>query len=402
MRMLLSVLATLALAGCAAGTKTGRPVDSVVFRKPVTVGLLLAQKAAALRIEDGTWSDGVEIPPQLVTASRAGKHVVLRGADGEVLAEAGILTLRTTSPKGIGVGKIHVRGEVSLVPEGAAGVTAVNRLELEDYLKGVVPGEIGRKLSKDKLEAIKAQAVVARTYALKKVGQYPGRAYDLLSTVSDQVYSGLSIEDPLCSQAIEATRGLYLTDGNGYADAYYHSASGGRTSAIQDAWPGKPSRAYLRGVVDSAENGAWCRKASVYKWTVEWEEEALHKAVAKDLTEALGKNPGNVVVKGLRTDGRDSSGRVRKLLVETEGETLSVSADRIRWALRRGAGRDILRSTRFTLKRENGRYVAEGTGNGHGVGMDQWGAMGRSQAGQDFETILKAYYPGTKLETLDD
>lgn len=397
----LSLLASLALSGCAAGTKTGRPVDSVVFKKPVTVGLLLAQKSAALRAEEQTWVDGTSVPAQALTASRAGKNVVLRGADGEVLAEGPILTLRTASPKGIGVGKVRVRGEVRLVPDGT-GVTAVNRLELEDYLKGVVPGEIGRKLSKDKLEAVKAQAVAARTYSLKKLGQYPGRAYDLLATVADQVYSGLSVEDSLCTVAIEATRGLYLTDGNGYADAFFHSASGGRTSAIQDAWPNKPSRAYLAGVVDSTEAGAWCRKASVYKWKEEWDEGALHKAVAKDLTEALGKNPGDAEVTGLRTEGRDSSGRVRKLIVERGSETLSVSADRIRWALRRGPNRDILRSTRFTLRQENGRYIAEGTGNGHGVGMDQWGAMGRSQAGQDFETILKAYYPGTRLETLND
>ncbi|MEN9355770.1 MAG: hypothetical protein RL318_3095 [Fibrobacterota bacterium] len=400
--MLLSLLATLVLSGCAAGTKTGRAPDSLVFKKPVTVGLLLAQKAAALRAEEDTWADGLAIAPQVLTASRAGRRVVLRGKDGAVLAEGPVLTLRTASPKGIGVGKIHVRGEVMLVPEGAAGVTAVNRLELEDYLKGVVPGEIGRKLSKDKLEAVKAQAVAARTYSLKKLGQYPGRAYDLLATVADQVYSGLSIEDTLCTQAIEATRGLYITDGNGYADAYFHSASGGRTSAIQDAWPSKPARPYLTGIVDSSEVGAWCRKASVYRWKEEWPEDALHKAVAKDLTEALGKNPGAKTVTGLRTEGRDSSGRVRKLIVEMEGETLSVNADRIRWALRRGPNRDILRSTRFVLKREDGRYIAEGSGNGHGVGMDQWGAMGRSQAGQDFATILKAYYPGTRLETLTD
>ena len=400
MRVLGPVLGAVFLAGCA-HAPVAHPPDSS-YRRPVTVGVLVAQKAAAVRLEDGSWAGETPVEAQLATAVRNGRDVVLKGADGKILAQGPAIVLRTSSPKGIGLGKIHVRGEVRLVPDGA-GVSAVNRLDLEDYLKGVVPGEIGRKLSKDKTEAVKAQAVVARTYALKKLGQYPGRAYDLLATISDQVYGGIGVEDPLCSASVEATRGLYLTDGNGYADAYYHSASGGHTSAIQDAWPNKPARGYLAGVVDSSEGGAWCRKASVYKWKESWDEATLHKAVARDLTEALGRNPGNVDVTGLRTEGRDSSGRVRRLVVETaKGETLWVSSDRIRWALRRGAGRDILRSTRFTLTRADGKYVAEGTGNGHGVGMDQWGAMGRSQAGQSFGQILSAYYPGTRLETLPE
>jgi stage II sporulation protein D len=127
----------------------------------------------------------------------------------------------------------------------------------------------------------------------------------------------------------------------------------------------------------------------------------LHRAVQRDLSEALGKtvDPGEVL--SLRLEGRDTSGRARKLVVEAKNGTYEVVGDRIRWALHRsGKGRPILRSTRFELKLENGRYVAEGTGNGHGLGLSQNGAMGRSWAGQSFAQILSSYYPGTFLRTL--
>jgi stage II sporulation protein D len=372
------------------------------MRRPVSVGLAVVQKS--IIVHGGEVSaNGVPLAKGSFVAFRKGSTVVLRNDGGEIVATGSAVVLHATSSQGVSVGKFRVRGEVRLIPE-ATGVTAVNRLELEDYLKGVVPGEIGRHLSADKFEAVKAQAVVARTYALRKLGMPTGRPYALLATVTDQVYGGLSLEDPLCSKAVEATRSIFLSDGSGPVDAYYHSASGGHTSAIQDAWPNKPARSYLTGIVDSGPAGAWCRNSYAYQWREEWEADDLHRAVARDISEAIGRNVGRLTVTGLRTEGQDPSGRVRRLVVETSsGETLSVAADRIRWALRRNTpGRDILRSTRFTLQRDGDRYVAHGSGNGHGVGMDQWGAMGRAQAGQSFEKILEAYYPGTRLDTLGE
>ena len=403
MRVLCALLGALVLAGCASNPPGASSPDSIPLRHSVSVGLAVVQKSIAVHGGD-VLANGTPLAKGLFVAFRKGSAVVLRDDDGEVVATGNAVVLHATSPQGVSVGKFRVRGEVRLVPDGS-GVTAVNRLELEDYLKGVVPGEIGRHLSADKFEAVKAQAVVARTYALRKLGQVStGRPYALLATVTDQVYGGLSLEDPLCSKAVEATRSVFLSDGSGPVDAYYHSASGGHTSAIQDAWPNKPARSYLTGIVDTGPTGAWCRNSYAYQWHEEWNADDLHRTVARDISEALGRNVGKVTVTGLHIEGHDSSGRVRRLVVETAtGETLSVTADRIRWALRRNTpARDILRSTRFSFQREGDRYVAHGSGNGHGVGMDQWGAMGRSQAGQSFETILNAYYPGTRLDTLGE
>lgn len=286
----------------------------------------------------------------------------------------------------------------------ASGVAVVNHVALEDYLLGVVPGEIGRRLDPRFAEAARAQAVVARTYTLRSLGQYPGKPWDLRDDVRDQVYDGLKGEDTLCSRAVRSTRGQILVDSRGKpVDAYYHSTSGGHTADIAEVWPHKSAQPYLRGVVDTAPDGrAWGGAVPVAAWTERWPVQLLHDSVRRDLTEALGRRVDPGKVRSLRLEGRDTSGRARKLVVVSENGVFEVPGDRIRWALRRPAkGRPILRSSRFELEVVNGEYLAEGTGYGHGVGMSQNGAMGRAHAGQNYKQILSAYYPGTVLKALE-
>lgn len=318
---------------------------------------------------------------------------------GLPLASDGSLLLEPMdSTSHFSLGSRRYRGAVRIVPFGA-GLAVVNELAMEDYLLGVVPGEIGRKLDPKLLEAVKAQAVVARTYAARGLGQYGGKPWDLRDDVRDQVYEGLAGEDPLCSRAVRETRDRILVDATGRpVDAYYHSTSGGATADIRDVWPGKTVRTYLRGIDDTAPDGsAWGSYSPSAAWTETWSEKTLHAAVRRDLPGALAKpcDPGEV--KSLRISGHDGSGRARKLLVEGRKTTCEVLADRIRWALRRPDGKGILRSSRFSLQRRDGFYVAKGTGNGHGVGLSQTGALARARAGQRFESILLSYYPGTSL-----
>lgn len=318
---------------------------------------------------------------------------------GLALAPDGSLLLEPVdSSSHFAIGTRRYRGAVRVVSHGS-GLAVVNELTMEDYLLGVVPGEIGRKLDPRLLEAVKAQAVVARTYAARGLGQYGGKPWDLRDDVRDQVYEGLAGEDPLCSRAVRETRGRILVDAGGKpVDAYYHSTSGGATADIRDVWPGKTVRTYLRGIDDTAPDGsAWGSYSPSAAWTETWSEKTLHAAVRRDLPGALAKpcDPGEV--KGLRISGHDGSGRARKLLVEGRKATCEVLADRIRWALKRPDGKGILRSARFSLQRRDGLYIAKGTGNGHGVGLSQTGAIARARAGQRFESILTSYYPGTTL-----
>ena len=377
--------------------------DPVVRTRVVRVVLREGEKSLAVDLK-GEWRDS--------SGRRLSGSIEAKYENGGMSVSCGSVALGSGKasvafdPVGEGafcVGGKCYRGGVRL-ERTPSGIAVVDQVSLEDYLVGVVPGEIGRRLDSRFAEAVKAQAVVARTYTLRSLGQYPGKPWDLRDDVRDQVYDGLKGEDTLCSRAVRSTRGQILTDEKGRpVDAYYHSTSGGHTADIAEVWPHKSPLPYLKGVADTAPDGrAWGGTVPVAAWTERWPVQTLHDSVRRDLTEALGRkvDPGKVT--SLRLEGRDPSGRARKLVVVAEKGVFEVPGDRIRWALRRPAkGRPILRSSRFELEVVNGEYLAEGTGYGHGVGMSQNGAMGRAHSGQTYKQILSAYYPGTVLRTID-
>ena len=138
------------------------------------------------------------------------------------------------------------RGSLRVAVNPRGLVTVVNRVDLEQYLYGVVPAEMGPKRY-DELEALKAQSVAARTYVLAHRGQFDTEGYDLCATPKCQVYSGLSVEDPVSTAAVEATRGLVLAYQGRLADALFISTCGGRTENVENVF-GEPALAYLVSV----------------------------------------------------------------------------------------------------------------------------------------------------------
>ena len=385
-----SEAASLERPSAAVASESGSDASSAVVR------VVLREGASSLDLSiSGLFRTGGEAVSARTISVKEGDVA----ATGLALQSDGSLLLSPVDPESFfRVGTRTYRGSVRILPHGR-GCTAINELPLEDYLLGVVPGEIGRHLDPRTLEAVKAQAVVARTYAVRAMGQNASKPWDLHDDVRDQVYEGRGGEDALCSKAVRATRGRILTDASGRpVDAYYHSTSGGATADIAEVWPGKSVRSYLRGIDDTAPDGrAWGVWSPSASWTESWPAKSLHASVRRDLREAIGKpcDPGEVVE--LSLSGRDPSGRARKLVVRGKKGSCEVVGDRIRWALKRPGGKGILRSTRFVLESSAGRYVARGTGNGHGVGLSQTGSLGRARAGQTCETILTSYYPGTVL-----
>jgi peptidoglycan hydrolase-like amidase len=138
------------------------------------------------------------------------------------------------------------RGSLRVAVNPRGLVTVVSRVDLEEYLYGVVPAEMGPKRY-DEIEALKAQAVAARTYALAHRGQFESEGYDLCATPRCQVYSGLSVEDPLSNAAVDATKGLVLANGGHFADALFVSTCGGRTENVENVF-GEPAAPYLVSV----------------------------------------------------------------------------------------------------------------------------------------------------------
>lgn len=292
-----------------------------------------------------------------------------------------------------------------------SGVLVVNRLPVEEYLRGVVPLELGTRSENDRA-ALEAQAIAARSYTYIRVpdgdGSMPRSGWHMTATVSFQVYGGVDAEAPVVNSAVDATSGLVIRYGGLLVDAPYFSSCGGHTASPTEVWKEAHNEPYLPGVDDMnpATGKAYCDISPRATWTADFDESALSEIVSRHLKAAGARNPTVGAITDLRVLDRSASGRVGTLKLSTERGDITVSANEIRSVFRdvRGA---ILSSTYFSVDRESherGRLTGvtlRGAGNGHGVGMCQWGAIGRARAGQDFRTILKAYYPGTVVGFVD-
>lgn len=400
--------------GCAPATKWRRVPSGV----PV-VRVLLAE--ALDRVTLG--ADG----PFRVTSLEAGGHVPLL-PPGETVAVEPLGRGRVSVRLGnearelalpvrvagadertvIRFGERTYRGAIEL-RSGNPRLLVINVVDVESYLRGVVPAEVGY-LDDRVLEAVKAQAVASRTYALKRVGGDKGKAYDLAATVADQVYKGAAAEQALADRAIRETEGVVAVHRGKLIDAYYSSTCGGRTAAIRDVWE-REDAPYLRGVRDcpkgrSDSREAYCRHSPYFEWTVTWDIDDFERILARHLPAVLGDRGVDLGrIKDVRVKGTYRCGRAKWLEVRTTRGTYRVWGDKIRWVLRHPEKGGPLWSTKFSIqvKRSRGRImriVAHGRGFGHGVGMCQEGAIQMAREGKRYEQILKHYYPGTRLRRI--
>ncbi|MBD3345569.1 MAG: SpoIID/LytB domain-containing protein [Chitinivibrionales bacterium] len=288
------------------------------------------------------------------------------------------------------------RGSMIIISEKPKRFSLVNYIDVEEYLRGVVPLEIGPRKEKE-IEAVKAQAVAARTYTYRKILERSNASFDLVTTVADQVYGGLNAENRHCDKAIRLTEDLVMVYGDSLIIAYYHSTCGGKTANVEDVWQ-RPPKPYLKSVSDYDKNGnAYCAISRYYTWIENWSTYRLSSIIARHGGSAGCKG----TVKGMKIKWRHSCGRIADLNIRTTQGDCVHHGDKIRFVLRRDiSGNPILRSCNFRIRSGNARSVKiEGKGYGHGVGMCQMGAIGRARAGQSFEEILKAYYTGVDMRT---
>ena len=286
------------------------------------------------------------------------------------------------------------RGSVIIASDGPL-FSVVNYLAVDDYLRGVVPLEVGRG-SEDVIEAVKAQAVAARTYTFRKMQENTGNRFDLSATVSDQVYGGVAAESDICNKAIHATAGEVLVFNDSLIYAYYHSTCGGRTANIEDVW-NKSAVAYLRSVDDG--DIPFCNQSGSFTWEEQWPLGQFTSIVNKYSREAFPQNPCLGDVRDISIDSRFKCGRIKQLTIRTTNGVFLYGGDKIRFALRRNSpGYPILKSSLITdAWVKGGTVVIKGRGYGHGVGMCQMGALARARKGMAYEEIVKAYYTGTEI-----
>lgn len=392
----------------------------------VRVGLLVDTPRVQLHargrmevVEAGSGEVLARVPggERVTATAAAGGGITVAGASGSRVASApaGPLLFRAGRTAAgddlVYLGGKPYRGHVLVQTTPSGKLTAVNVLDMERYLLGVVPREIGR-VGPELLEASKAQAVAARTYAVKYLGRRAPLGFDVFATVEDQVYGGAEAEHNPVSQAVLQTAGEILTHAGEPIEAYYHSTCAGQTAAIEEVW-NQGAVPYLKSVVDvnPATGEAFDRSSSRFRWTQRWRADSLAMTLRRTLADSVatgGTRRGSAIteIRDMKVLERTPSGRVRRMRISTDAGDFVVGRDRVRWVLEVRPG-VILNSSKFdvALVRDPStgkvaEVVATGGGWGHGIGMCQVGAMGRARAGQDYRTILKAYYQNTELRDL--
>lgn len=267
----------------------------------------------------------------------------------------------------------HYVGDIE-VWKGKEGMYLINELPLEEYIKSVVSAEIGPNWD---MEALKAQAVISRTYAIYQKGMNNNPNYDLTSSVLHQVYKGSNV-DARISYAVMTTGGEVLTYNDRLIEALYHSTCGGRTEDVEEVF-GK-NYPYLKSVSSACDLSPY----SV------WER----KIPAEEIEKALNLSG----IKEISIRSFTATKRVKTVEILHRDGPLTVKATDLRKLL----GWSRLPSTNFEMHRDNGTYVFEGKGYGHGVGLCQWSALQMARDGKSYREILDFFYPGTVLRIHED
>ncbi|NCO76286.1 MAG: SpoIID/LytB domain-containing protein [Cyanobacteria bacterium] len=276
-------------------------------------------------------------------------------------------------PSGDGVvwvGDRWYRGRVLLTRQGS-GITAVNYVDMEDYLYSVVGAEAVPSWPQ---EALKAQAVAARTYALYKRNTSRNSVFDLDTTTATQVYKGLGSEYTTTHQAVQATNGQIMTYNNQPILAVFHSSSGGHTENVEDIWTSPLP--YLRGVVD------YDQTSPVFQW---------NKSVSLSSISRVVGGVGNI--RELRAQKTTPQGRIITMQIVGDRSTKTVAGSDLRSAL-------DLRSTLFRVSPSGNTLQVSGRGFGHGLGLSQWGTYYLAKNNVDYRQILGHYYQNARLATM--
>jgi len=277
------------------------------------------------------------------------------------------------------IGDRWYRGKTLVIPTGK-GLTAVNYVDVEQYLYSVLGGEMNGNWPQ---EALKAQAVAARSYALYQRQRSNG-IFDVGDTPRWQVYKGILDESVGTQTAVRATDGQVLTYSNQIIEAVFHSSAGGCTENVEDVWT--QALPYLRSVKEGFNENS-----PVAQWQKAFSRSELSKRIT-----GVG-NIVSLIPAKVTTCGRISTMRV----VGDSGKSRLISGDDLRLAL-------DLKSTLFTISPQQNSaakgkeqlpamFQVDGRGFGHGLGMSQWGAYNMAQLGANYQQILLFYYKNTAL-----
>lgn len=326
--------------------------------------------------------------PARLTAK--GTAVALEGGLNAGPVKALVLTAYGT---GVWISGKHLprrlyRGKIAFSAESGF-LKAVNTVELEIYLPGVVTGEAADLRQP---EAYKAQAVAARTYTVTSMANHIKEGYNLCDSTHCQLYSGLGDVSGLAMEASGATRGELLFHRGRPASTFYHSACGGRTETMTFVWPYE-HKPYLVSVRDGPPGMPHCAQAPGFYWRTKIFFTGLTR-----LARAAGWILPAEEARGLQVSAWGASGRAARLEIYTRTRRVQISATDFYHGVGRREGWKAVRSSLFKLHPGKDHVVLEGAGSGHGVGLCQWGAEGMGRKGYNYRQILRHYYHGTEIK----
>lgn len=277
------------------------------------------------------------------------------------------------------------RGQVRLITT-AQGIMVINEIDLEDYLAGVIGKEMPRTWPQ---EALKAQAVAARSFALYRRGKQKNPLYDLVNTTKDQVYGGIDGEAESTRAAVRATAGQVLTYQGNVVEALFHANSGGHTENSEQVFSGVIP--YLRGVPD------FDQEAPNFQWSVNFSQAQL-----------IQRLPGLGNIVSMTPQGTTAHGRVKAIKILGERGTKMMKGREFRRTLKLKSTlfqvtpqSDLVASQAQSVPGTPPGFTINGRGHGHGLGMSQWGALALAQQGKTYQQILQHYYRNTVLQNTD-
>lgn len=273
-------------------------------------------------------------------------------------------------------GFLRYWGEIEIHPF-TGGIYVINVLPIENYLEGVLNAEISTKWDMD---VVKAQAIIARTFALFKRNERKNKLWHVTSGSGDQVYLGMNVADLRGRFAIRKTHGMTVYHQGKLAQTFYHSNCGGITEDPAAIW--SSSMSYLK-----VKNVPYGQEDPRYYWSQKLSERELLRIARRSGQQIYSLND-------LKIASWTTSNRAAKLKFFGDSTVTLLAKD-----FRRLAGYKKIQSLLFTVAQVPGGYLFEGQGNGHGVGLCQWAAKEMADLGYSYKKILHYFYTNIRIQS---
>ncbi len=416
--------------------------DSTALPQYVNIGLIYGENAAhSTNVSAGGFAviDAYGSPlysaegsNDLVVKNEGGAVCIYEGST-QLFTYGGDIVLESMSGD-IALNGVAYRGVLKILPNGDK-LTVINAVELENYLYGVLPKEMGRAAP---LEALKAQAVTARSYTARFIGRHEADGFDLCNTVHCQVYGGSSCETALATKAVEGTSGVVAMYDDKIAELYYFASDGGTTESVENVW-GSTLHPYLKGVADPYET----EEATHHTWSVTLTKDEVNEIFKEynhgDITDisieavsdagsviklkvtgtkgsevfirdkcrtafngklysqayTITKNYGDNTLAPMAVDAQATFALPSVIYVlGSDGTVIEKRTEEIKVISPAGVSRLVPENTAAMS------YTINGRGYGHRIGMSQWGAMAMADDGFSYNDILNHYYTGIQLVDL--